>query len=169
MWTTFDLPRPPRHYRLVALGGTFDLIHAGHLNLLSEAFRLGDKVLIGVTSDELVAVLHKKHKVRPFPQRAKALTTFLKKNRWLSRARVSALREPYGPAAKRKELQALIVSRGTLGSGKRLNRLRKMNGLPALDLIVVDLLKAADGKPISTTRIRSGEIDSEGRILKEQR
>jgi pantetheine-phosphate adenylyltransferase len=160
------LSRSARPYKLVALGGTFDVLHAGHRQLLVEAFRLGDFVLIGVTSDKLVAKLHKGHQVRSHSDRVRELKRFLKIRRLTSRARISALYEPYGPAARRRKLQALIVSKGTLSSGRRLNRLRKQNGLPLLDLRVVALLKAADGKPISTTRIRNGEIDSQGRVLK---
>ena len=163
------MSRSARPYKLVALGGTFDVLHAGHRHLLSEAFRLGDVVLIGVTSDQLVATLHKKHQVRSFSSRVRDLERFLKTRCWSSRARVNALREPYGPAARRKKLRALIVSNGTLASGRRLNRLRQQNGLQPLDLVVVDLLKAVDGKPISTTRIRNGEIDFQGRVLKARR
>jgi pantetheine-phosphate adenylyltransferase len=160
------LSRSVRPYKLVALGGTFDVLHAGHRHLLSEAFKLGDVVLIGVTNDQLVATLHKNHQVRSFSSRVRVLDRFLKTRRWSSRARLTALHEPYGPAAKRRKLQALIVSKGTLASGRRLNQLRRQNGLQPLDLFVVDLLKAADGKPISTTRIRNGEIDLQGRVLK---
>jgi len=158
-----------RKYKLVALGGTFDVLHAGHRHLLDGAFKLGDTVLIGVTSDRFVATLHKKHKVRPFSIRVRDLDRFLKTRGWSSRARVTVLREPYGPAARRKKLQALIVSRGTVASGRRLNRLRRKGGLQPLDLFVVDLLKARDGKPISTTRIRNGEIDLQGRALRTRR
>jgi len=164
-----DLSRSARRYRLVALGGTFDVFHAGHRHLLAEAFKLGDIVLIGVTSDRFVGTLHKKHKVRPFSSRVRELRRFLRTRRWSSRARVSMLREPYGPAARRKKLQALIVSKSTLASGRRLNRLRRQNDLRPLDLHVVDMLRAADGKPISTTRVRNGEIDLQGRALKTRR
>jgi pantetheine-phosphate adenylyltransferase len=160
-----NLSRSPRPYKLVALGGTFDALHAGHRQLLSKAFKLGDVVLIGVTSDRLVTTLHKKHRVRPFSGRVRDLNSYLKTRHWLTRARVTALSEPYGPAARRKRLQALIVSRGTVASGRRLNRLRRQKGLQPLDLIVIDLLQAADGKPISTTRVRTGEIDLQGRVL----
>jgi pantetheine-phosphate adenylyltransferase len=155
-----------RKYKLVALGGTFDVFHAGHRHLLSEAFNLGDMVLIGVTSDRLVAALSKKHRVRRYSSRVRDLDRFLEDQGWSSRARVTALRDPYGPASKRKELEALIVSQGTLANGRRLNRLRRHNGLQPLDLVVVDLLNAADGKPISTTRVRNGEIDPSGRVLR---
>jgi pantetheine-phosphate adenylyltransferase len=161
-----DLARSARPYKLVALGGTFDVLHAGHRHLLYEAFRLGDVVLIGVTSDRFVATLDKKHQVRSFATRVRDLNRLLKNQHWYSRARISALREPYGPAARRKKLQALIVSRGTLASGRRLNRLRAQNGLPPVDLRTVNLVKAADGNPISATRIRNGEIDSEGTVLR---
>ena len=43
-----------KRFRVVATGGTFDEIHAGHIALLSKAFEVGDKVIIGVTSDEFV-------------------------------------------------------------------------------------------------------------------
>ena len=161
-----DLPRSTRPYKLVALGGTFDSLHAGHRQLLSEGFKLGDVVLIGVTSDGFVTSLHKKHQVRSFSSRVRDLNRFLKTRHWSSRARVTVLREPYGPAARRRKLQALIVSRGTLVSGRRLNQLRRQNGLQPVDLHVVDILRAADGKPISTTRVRDGEIDPQGRVLK---
>jgi phosphopantetheine adenylyltransferase len=122
--------------------------------------------LIGVTGDRLVATLGKKHQVRPFSSRVRDLRKLLKTRRWSSRARVTMLREPYGPAARRKKLEALIVSKGTLASGRRLNRLRRQSDLRSLDLHVVDLLRADDGKPISTTRVRNGEIDLQGRVLK---
>jgi pantetheine-phosphate adenylyltransferase len=158
-----------RPYELVALGGTFDIFHAGHRQLLSEAFKLGDVVLIGVTSDRLVSTLRKKHRVRSYSSRVRDLNRFLKIRRWSSRARISKLREPYGPAVKRKNLQALIVTKATLTSGRRLNRLRRQNGLAEVNLRVVDLLRAEDGKPISTTRIRDGEINAEGKLVKKPR
>ena len=33
-------------FSLVAMGGTFDIIHKGHLVLLSNAFEISDKVII---------------------------------------------------------------------------------------------------------------------------
>ena len=32
--------------------GTFDLIHAGHMRYLTKAKSLGDKLIVGVVSDE---------------------------------------------------------------------------------------------------------------------
>ena len=47
-------------FSLVAMGGTFDIIHRGHLTLLENAFEISDKVIIGLTGDELAAKKRKK-------------------------------------------------------------------------------------------------------------
>lgn len=49
--------------------GVFDLFHVGHLNMLKNAKSLCDKLIVGVTTDELVSYKHKKA-VIPFDERA---------------------------------------------------------------------------------------------------
>lgn len=48
--------------------GVFDLFHIGHLNLLKNAKGMCDKLIVGVTSDEL-ANYRGKHPVIPFSDR----------------------------------------------------------------------------------------------------
>lgn len=48
--------------------GVFDLFHIGHLNLLKNAKAMCDRLIVGVTSDELVTYKHKKA-VIPFEER----------------------------------------------------------------------------------------------------
>lgn len=48
--------------------GVYDLFHIGHLNLLKNAKGLCDKLMVGVTCDELVSY-KKKNAVIPFEER----------------------------------------------------------------------------------------------------
>jgi glycerol-3-phosphate cytidylyltransferase len=48
--------------------GTFDLFHIGHLNILKRLSALGDRLIVGVSSDEFNALKGKKPVV-PFDQR----------------------------------------------------------------------------------------------------
>lgn len=41
--------------RVVTVNGCFDLLHAGHLHILSEAARQGDLLVVGLNSDKSVA------------------------------------------------------------------------------------------------------------------
>lgn len=45
--------------KTVLVYGTFDLLHPGHIYLLEEAKKLGDKLIVGVSTDEFNAVKHK--------------------------------------------------------------------------------------------------------------
>ena len=44
------------------------------------------------------------------------------------------------------------------------NAQREAKGFPPLEVVTIDYVMAEDGRPISSTRIREGEIDSEGRL-----
>uniref|UniRef100_A0A7V3KNF4 Glycerol-3-phosphate cytidylyltransferase n=1 Tax=candidate division WOR-3 bacterium TaxID=2052148 RepID=A0A7V3KNF4_UNCW3 len=48
--------------------GVFDLFHIGHLNLLRNAKALCDKLIVGVTTDELVSYKYKRA-IIPFSER----------------------------------------------------------------------------------------------------
>lgn len=49
--------------------GTFDLFHIGHLRLLSRAAALGDRLVVGISTDEFNLEKHKKC-VHPYEERA---------------------------------------------------------------------------------------------------
>ena len=64
-------------FNLVAMGGTFDIIHKGHIQLLSKAFSISSKVIIGLTSDDL-AKRKGKNIQNPFQKRFKTLKQTIK-------------------------------------------------------------------------------------------
>lgn len=151
-------------HRAIAVGGTFDILHAGHEKLLARAFDLGEQVFVGVTGDRLVSTLNKDHPVRKFVVRQRDLRRLLKARGWLPRARITKLSDPFGPATRRKRLDALVVSEETRANGLRVNALRRAHGLKPLRLYVVRMVRTEDGQPLSDTRIRRGEVNPQGRL-----
>jgi pantetheine-phosphate adenylyltransferase len=151
-------------FSLVAMGGTFDIIHRGHLTLLSNAFDISDKVIIGLTSDELA---EKKGKipVNKYEQRLENLTSIISKKFPNTSFEISKLDNDFGPAVLEKEVEALIVSDETSSQGNALNELREKKNLPPVKVIIVPMSLAKDGTRISTTRIKNSEIDADGNLL----
>jgi len=151
-------------YRRVAVGGTFDRLHRGHKALLERAFEVGEEVLIGVASDHMVEGKELAHLVAAFKERKESLKQYLEEKGWLSRAKLVMLERPEGVLLDDPSIEALIVSEETLPRGLDINRRRVEKGLPPLRLEVVEMVLAENGRPISSSRIRAGEIDEEGRL-----
>ena len=155
-----------RSHRLVAMGGTFDVLHRGHRLLLRKAFEVGKKVTIGITSDGFARQLHKPHKIDPFESRKIELENLLRSWGVLSRARIVRLDDRFGPTIITSRIEAIVVSKRTVRTGYEINRRRRLSGLEPLAIVAIDLIKAQDRKPISSTRIRRGRIDREGRVVR---
>lgn len=163
-WMGFGLSQAKFRYRAVAVGGTFDILHIGHEKLLAKAFEIGELVFVGLTGDRLVSKLNKDHSVRTFTVRRRNLKQLLKARGWLNRARITELKDSFGPAIRRRRLEAIVVSEETRANGLRVNALRRSRGLRPLRLYVVRMVRADDGKVISDTRIRRGEVNPRGRV-----
>ncbi len=155
-----------KKFRKVAVGGTFDELHKGHRALLTKAFSTGEHVLIGLTSDEFVYKLCKPHITAPYAERLKELETYLGKLGVLDRAEIIPLNDPFGPTATDRCIEAIIVSKETAQTATKINAKRAKSGLPPLKVITISMVPSHNFMPISTTRIRKGEIDREGRLLK---
>ncbi|MGI0132243.1 MAG: pantetheine-phosphate adenylyltransferase [Thermoplasmata archaeon] len=149
---------------MAVLGGTFDRLHVGHHALLAAAFDAASEVGIGVTTDDFLAHHPKPQRtaIRPFRTRLRALRrylarTFPRRTYW-----VAPLSDPFGRSVE-PGVNLLVVSSETVGGGRRVNAERRRRGLPPLPLRRVPLVRAEDGQPVSSRRIRSGAIDAFGR------
>ncbi len=151
-------------FDLVALGGTFDLIHKGHLELLKKSFSISSKSIIGLTSDEMATRTGKNLK-NNYSSRLKLLRLTIDKNFPNTSYEISKLDNDFGPAAITGNVEALIVSEETSHKGILLNNLRAEKNLAPVQIVIVPMIFAKDGKRISTTRIRNSEIDSEGNLV----
>ncbi len=152
-----------KKFDLVAMGGTFDVIHKGHTTLLSDAFSISTKVIIGLTGDEK-ALRKGKNIQNDYHKRLETLVKTIEKSFPNREFEISKLDNDFGPAVLEKEVQALVVSGETSNQGEVLNRLRKQKNLPEVEVVVVPMVLAKDGLRISTTRIKNQEIDFEGNL-----
>jgi len=150
-------------FDLVAMGGTFDAIHSGHMALLNKAFSISSKVIIGLTSDQL-ATKKGKNLVNDYSKRLSLLKSVIEKNFPNISYEISKLENDFGPAVIEGSVKALVVSEETSNKGLLLNDLRTERNLPPVKIVVVPMVLAEDGKVISTTRIKNSEIDGSGNL-----
>ncbi len=155
-----------KKFRKVAVGGTFDELHKGHRVLLVKAFEIGENVLIGLCTDDFVKKMGKPHITAPYEARLKELKTFLKKFELSNKAEIIPLKNPYGNTITDKCIEALVVSEETEKTAIKINQKRSEAKLPPLKIVTINMVPAENYKPISTSRIRKGEIDREGHLLK---
>jgi pantetheine-phosphate adenylyltransferase len=146
----------------VAVGGTFNPLHDGHIALLKKAVELsrGGELLIGLTSDEMTRA--KDHEVDDYHTRLNDVMKFIMNLGIIPT--IVRLDDPYGPTI-REDFDYLVVSPETHPSGLMINMIRKEKGLCQLNIVLVDYVLADDGLPISSTRIWNGEIDGHGKVL----
>jgi pantetheine-phosphate adenylyltransferase len=155
-----------KKFKKVAVGGTFDELHSGHKALINKAFEVGDKVIIGLSSDEFVLKMGKPHITAPYNERCEELDGYLKELGLAEKAEIVPLNDPFGLTISGKGLEALVVSQETEQTAKKINEKRQRSSLAPLEIVIVNMVPAENSAPISTTRIRSGEIDRKGHMLK---
>lgn len=80
--------------------------------------------------------------------------------------KIIQLNDAFGTTTTDKTIEALVVSEETKKIALQINKKRIQLGFPPLEIIIVSMVPAENYKPISTTRIRDGEIDREGHILR---
>jgi pantetheine-phosphate adenylyltransferase len=155
---------PRRKYATIAVGGTFDIIHRGHEALLKRAFDTGDRVVIGITSDEFASSSGKKiwHN---YEDRTKAIRLFLAEHFRGREYTIAKLSQTFGPGMYTSAVEAIAVSEETAHAVEDANTKRRSLGLPELKIEIVPMVLSVDGEKISSSRIRAGRINQEGQVL----
>jgi cytidyltransferase-like protein len=149
----------------VSVGGTFDVMHKGHWFLLEETFNVGEKAIVGITTDDFAASLKKGHEIDCYEKRLQDVISFLKEKHYLSRSKIVPLDDPYGPTIESDEIEGIIVSEETEGTAEIINQMRVDRGRKPLLIFVITMVLADDGKPISSTRVRRQEVDRFGHLI----
>lgn len=155
-----------RRYRHAVLGGTFDHLHVGHAALLDRAFGVGRAVSIGVTTDAFVTAHPKPFpdRLEPYAIRRGRVVRWVR-SRYPGRSvRVVPLADALGRSIERG-VDVLVVSADTVAGGRKVNEVRRRLGRPPVRLAVVPVVLADDLQPVSSRRIRAGEVDRSGHRL----
>jgi pantetheine-phosphate adenylyltransferase len=161
----------PFKYEKVAFGGTFDLpIHKGHEALISKAFEVGEFVIIGLTTDRFLLYSRKEdfEMIKKYEMRKGNLVAYLNRKGYFKRYKITPLHAIYRKEMikERDYVQAIVVSVETFPNAMKINKLREKNRLDPLDIVQIPMVLAEDGLPISSTRIRRGEITPDGKLYR---
>ena len=155
-----------KKFNLVATGGTFDCIHQGHLKLLFETFRVGQNAIIGLTSDDFIKKFKSEFNIRHnYEKRLENLKQTIFNNFENPSYEIVKLEDYFGPVISSVKIEAIVVSEETYIKTPELNRIRVSKNLKPLKVVVIKMVNSKDGRPLSSTRIRQGEIDEKGNIL----
>ena len=146
------------------MGGTFDILHIGHKALLNRAAKEGKRVLIGLTTDERARQGRSVENLNSYNIRKQNLETLLSTLGFLEKFEIVPLNNDWGPSVIDEDFGAIIVSEETKATAENINKIRNKDGKSELKIVVVPMLKSADNKYISSSRIRDKEIDSEGNL-----
>ena len=149
-------------FEKVIVGGTFDRLHIGHKFFLKTASFYGKKMIIGLTSEEMCRKKKEFKEIWSYEKRKRVLVNFLKRNR--INFEITKIYDIFGPALKLEDDCAIVVTEETEKNAKKINERRMKNGMNELEIIVLYFIKSKDGKIISSSRIRKGEIDRDGNL-----
>jgi len=147
-------------HSLCLLGGTFDRLHAGHQHLISICLQQSDKLQIWLTSDNMAK--QKTPIVLDWEFRKQDILDWATLNGLNGRISIHLLENEVGPASTSVEADSIGCTPETESACEGINNLRISEDLAPLSIIVAEHVLGPDGKIISSSRIRDGEIDSQG-------
>ena len=143
------------------VGGTFDFFHIGHQKLINSCLNNCDILEIWISSD--IITQRKDPRISSWKERC----DLIKQNLSLeqsSRVTFHELMDDYGIALSHKNATKIFCTSETLSTCQIINQKRLERGLKPLSIFSVPHELSEDGLIISSSRIRNGEINSDGEV-----
>lgn len=151
-------------YKTGVVGGTFDHFHEGHKALLASALGKSERVFIGVATSKLTQQKQFFSTIETYDIREKAVAAFVRKHKAENRVKIIPINDLYGNTLQDKNIDAIFVTEETKCVVPLINTHRQRIGMKELAVVEVPFVLADDGNPISSERIRKGEIDRKGYV-----
>jgi len=152
-------------YNIIALGGTFDRLHAGHKQFITFAAALSQQLLIGVCSKQLTTYKQYASLIEPLQKRITTMQDFCSSNNL--NASVVAINDEYGPTTDDDSIDAIAVTEVTVKGANAINAKREQSHFPVLPVHICSLLKDQYGGIISSSRVRAGDISRSGDVYRD--
>lgn len=148
-------------YGYIAMGGTFDRMHAGHKMLLtSSALHAIDKLRVGVTGAELLKAKKNAQLVQSFEVRQHSAMAFAARVRPDLELEPCVVTEASGGTDKIAEVEAMVLSPETWPVLAAINATRVANGLKPMEGISIEYVGGDASTRVSSTKLRELELQS---------
>ncbi|MDE6821796.1 adenylyltransferase/cytidyltransferase family protein [Bacteroides acidifaciens] len=137
----------------VFTSGSFDLFHIGHLNILERSAALGDELIVGVSTDELIQHYKGMPPIIPFEQRVRIVSSLKCVAKVVKQVKLTEV-------AQLKEEDIDIVTIGDDWENKYLEGLEWMKQQPGKKVVYFPYTPG-----VSTTNIKKRIIESTNEII----
>jgi len=152
-------------HKLVVCGGTFDHFHKGHREFLRYALSISGKLFVGLTTDSFVLAKNNGKWSEDYKTRKLQLEQFLYREKVIDRIYLEPIEDIFIPKIWEKlPIEAIVVSKKTVYGAKKINLKRKEQRKYPLIIEIAPLVKDKNNGYISSSRIRNGEINREGKV-----
>lgn len=154
----------------IFVAGTFDHLHNGHKAVLERAVIEGENITVGITSEQFLhtykpQVFEHGQSPQLFEERKHNVETYVQTILEQGTVEYISIDNPLSPADTNPSYDAIIITNDNKLTGEEINKKRQEKSLSLLTLIEVDKIPASDGADLSSTRIRLGEIDTNGTLI----
>lgn len=137
----------------VFTSGSFDLFHVGHLNILERSAALGDELIVGVSTDELIQHYKGMPPIIPFEQRIRIVASIKCVTKVVKQVKLTEI-------AQLKQEEIDIVTIGDDWENKYLEGLEWMKQQPGKEVVYFPYTPG-----VSTTSIKKRIIESTNEII----
>ena len=138
----------------VFTSGSFDLFHIGHLNILERSAALGDELIVGVSTDELIQHYKRMPPIIPFEQRFRIISSLKCVTKAVKQVKLTEVAQ-----LQREDID--IVTIGDDWINKYLEGLEWMKQQPGKEVVYFPYTP-----DVSTTSIKKKIIESTSEIIR---